>query len=61
MRDVADMLKDDIAKSNAKRDRNREAFPAVAQMVDELSKTFGPIRVLWASEGGKEIGKKQEF
>ena len=44
-----------------KRKSNREAFPAVAQMVDELSKTFGPIRVLWASESGKEIGKKQEF
>ena len=43
------------------RDQNRAAFPGVAEIVDEFRAEFGAVKVLHAVEGGKEIGKPQEF
>ena len=40
---------------------NREAFPGVASIVDELTKVFGPIKVKWASENGREMGKRDPW
>lgn len=30
-------------------------------MVDSLTEVFGPVKVKWASEGGKEVGTRQPF
>lgn len=45
----------------SQREENRRNFPGVAAMVDELSAAFGRVRVLHAVEGGREIGKRQDF
>lgn len=38
--------------------KNRDAFPFAAQMLDELRDAgFVDARVVWAEEGGKEVGK----
>lgn len=39
--------------------KNRAEFPATAQIFDEFRKEFGGgVKLLYASEGGREIGKK---
>lgn len=43
------------------RERNREAFPGVAQIVDDFRSAFGAVKVLHATEGGREIGKPPAF
>lgn len=40
---------------------NREAFPGVASIVDELTKVFGPVKVKWACENGQEVGKRDPW
>lgn len=43
------------------RDSNRAAFPFAAAVIDDLRKHFGAeVKITWASENGREIGKKQE-
>ena len=44
-----------------RREANRRAFPGVAEIVDQLTAAFGPVRVLHAIENGREIGKPQPF
>lgn len=39
--------------------KNRAEFPAAAMILDEFRKEFGDgVKLLYASEGGCEIGKK---
>lgn len=45
----------------SRREQNRAAFPGVAEIVDTLTEAFGPVRVLHATENGREIGKPQPF
>lgn len=40
------------------RESNRAAMPLAAAMVDEIRATCPDAKVLWISEGGKEIGKR---
>jgi hypothetical protein len=42
-----------------RRDQNRAKFPAVTRVVDSFRDAFGAdqVRVVWAREGGNEIGK----
>lgn len=41
------------------RTQNRAAFPLAAEAVDAFRAVFGPqVRLLWASEGGQEIGQR---
>lgn len=40
---------------------NREAFPGVASIVDGLTKVFGPVKVKWACENGRKIGKRDSW
>lgn len=44
-----------------KRERNRREFPGVTSIVDQFTEVFGPVKVLHATEGGKEIGKIPVF
>lgn len=37
---------------------NRQAMPQVAAVVDQLRSVFGPVQVVFASEGGKELGRE---
>lgn len=37
---------------------NRQAMPQVAAAVDQLRSVFGPVQVVFASEGGKELGRE---
>jgi hypothetical protein len=49
---------DKAAALEARRKANREAFPAVASIVDEFTAAFGPVKVLGASDftTGKSFG-----
>ena len=47
--------------SASAKQRNREAMPQTAAIVDEFRRVFGPgVRVLWAREGELEVGKRAE-
>lgn len=61
MTDVADLIRKDMGREEARREANRQAFPGVAEIVDSLTAEFGPVKVLHAIENGKEIGKPQPF
>lgn len=37
---------------------NRRRMPGVTAVVDEYREVFGDVRVVWAKEGGVEIGSK---
>jgi hypothetical protein len=39
------------------RERNRSDFPNLAGVVDMIEREFGKVRVIYASEGGKTLGK----
>lgn len=39
---------------------NRQAMPTVAQMVDDIRAMGIEVRVIYAAEKGKELGKKPE-
>lgn len=39
------------------RQSNRDSFPTIAQIVDEIRAQGIDVRVLWASERGKTVGK----
>lgn len=45
----------------SRREQHRRDFPDVALIVDELTAAFGPVKVLHASENGREVGKSQPF
>ena len=49
---------DEAAALEARRKANREAFPAVASIVDEFTAAFGPVKVLGGSDfaTGKSFG-----
>lgn len=59
--DIAEMLRQDRAKDDARRERNRASMPGVAAIVDEVSAVFGPVRVRWAKEGDREIGVRDSW
>lgn len=40
------------------REQNRANFPRATEMFDEIRATCPEARVLWASENGREIGKR---
>lgn len=40
---------------------NRELMPNVAAIVDELFETFGSVKVKWAKEGDREVGKRDPW
>ena len=40
-----------------KRAQNRIAFPEMTRVVDYLESKFGKVKVIWAEEGCKTIGK----
>jgi methionyl-tRNA formyltransferase len=42
------------------KEQNRLDFPNTAKVVDHFTATFGPVKVLWAEESGKSIGRKYE-
>jgi len=44
-----------------KRERNRREFPGVTSIVDQFTVVFGSVKVLHATENGKEIGKAPTF
>lgn len=45
--------------SEQSKQKNRDAFPFAAQMLDELREAgFDNARVVWAEEGGKVVGNK---
>ena len=37
---------------------NRAAMPTVAGVVDTLNKHFSPVRVIFAEERGRKLGKQ---
>jgi hypothetical protein len=40
--------------------KNRAEFPATAAILDKFRKEFGDgVKLIYAAEGGREIGKKQ--
>jgi len=45
--------------NDKQRDANRAAMPNVAALVDEITRYFGPVRVLGAEDKvtGKRVGK----
>jgi hypothetical protein len=46
---------------DGERNRNRELFPKTAKVLDHYRRLFGPeVKLLYAEEGGKTIGKKFE-
>ena len=42
------------------REQNRLDFPQCAAAIDLLQPKFGKVKVIWASENGKEIGTRPE-
>ena len=40
------------------REDNRQAFPLTAAAVDMLTAVFGPVRVRYTCEGGREVGRR---
>lgn len=47
-----------LAVSDDKREENRRTMPFTREKFDELKAVFGDgVKVLWAKENGKEIGK----
>ncbi len=47
------------ARSSDNKQENRDNFPFAAGIVDELREVFGDgVRIQWAEENGKTIGKK---
>jgi hypothetical protein len=61
MSDVLDMIRAGVNKEESRREQNRREMPGTAQIVDEFTAAFGPVKVLHAIENGKEIGKPQPF
>lgn len=54
MRDPVEHIQALAAEAKARAEANRQAFPAAAEMMDKL-RVFNP-RLLYAREGGREIG-----
>ena len=40
-----------------RRERNRAQMPQVAEFVRLMTEAFGPVSVVYAAEGGKEMGR----
>lgn len=40
------------------REDNRSAFPETAAVVDLYTAAFGPVRVRYTCEGGRELGQR---
>lgn len=58
MRDALDAIRGELERRESAARRHRESFPGVAVIVDELAAVFGPVKVRWAEEGGREIGTR---
>lgn len=39
------------------RENNRDSMPVVAALVDDFRAIFGDVKVTYAKEGGRELGK----
>lgn len=59
--DIAELLRVDRARDDARRERNRQTMPGVAALVDEVSAVFGQVKVRWAKEGDHEIGVRDSW
>lgn len=47
------------SKRHGRKLSNRQQMPAVAKMVHEVRSVFGEVKVLYAEENGRSIGKEQ--
>lgn len=56
--DELDRIRERLQKE--KRQKNREDFPEIAKMMDEINARFPGSKLIWAKDlaTGKEIGKK---
>lgn len=61
MSDLAELIRKDIVREEGRREQMRRDFPGVASLVDEVRDEFGEVKVLHASENGREVGKPQPF
>lgn len=42
------------------REENRKTMPVVTRIVDDFKELFGDVKVTYANEGGRELGKRDE-
>lgn len=42
------------------RDNNRETMPIIAGLVDNFREIFGDVKVTYAAENGRELGKQDK-
>ena len=62
MRDVAEMVRADLAAAETVRDAIRRDFPGCTSIIDDFRAVFGPgVKPLYFSENGKTMGKEQAF
>lgn len=61
MTEITELIKADLQRVKDRREHMRQAMPGVASLVDEVRAAFGEVRVRWAKEGDKEVGKPQPF
>lgn len=55
---MAELAGRQVAKLQAAKAQNRIAYPETARVVDALESVFGKVKVIWAEENGKTIGRK---
>lgn len=62
MRDVAEMIRADLAAAETVRDQIRRDFPGCTSIIDDFRAVFGPgVKPLYFEEDGKTMGKQQPF
>jgi hypothetical protein len=62
MRDVAEMIRADLAAAETVREQFRAEFPGGAAIGDGFREKFGPgVKLKWVEEDGKTMGKQQPF
>lgn len=59
--EAIDLVRADLERIEARRQQMREAMPGTAVLVDDLRAAFGDVKVRYAKEGCKEVGKPQPF
>lgn len=62
MRDVAEMVRADLATAETVREQIRRDFPGCTSIIDDFRAVFGPgVKPLYFEEDGKTMGKQQPF
>lgn len=61
--DVADLIRSDLTREEQRREQIRRDFPDTAEGFDRMKAMFGDdqVKVKYAVENGKELGKPQPF